>query len=87
MRFVAFTVPMQWPRGVPTSAAVDAEKEGTPPGDFDVDVAELERLLERFVGTDGRTLPPHYVWGDMSRGEWGRYAYRHVDHHLRQFGA
>ena len=86
MRFMAFTLPMQWPRGVPTSPAVDAEKEGTPPGDFAGDVAELERLLERFVATDGRTVAPHYVWGAMSRGEWGRYAYRHMDHHLSQFG-
>ena len=42
--------------------------------------------LERFVATDGRNIAPHYVWGAMSRGEWGRYAYRHMDHHLSQFG-
>ena len=86
MRFMAFTLPWPWPQGVQTSAAVDAEKEGTPPGDFPADVDELEGLLERFVATDGRTLSPHYVWGSLSRGEWGRYGYRHMDHHLRQFG-
>jgi hypothetical protein len=86
-RFGAFTLPIAWPKGVPTSPRVDAEKEGTPPGDFDADVAELKKLLRRFVETEGRTLEPHYVWGRMSRGEWGRYGYRHVDHHLRQFGA
>ena len=86
-RFVAFTLPLPWPKGVPTSAAVDAEKDGTPPGDFEADVAELIELLRRFVDSDARTLEPHYVWGAMSRGEWGRYGYRHVDHHLRQFGA
>ena len=85
-RFAAFTMPIPWPKGVPTSARVDAEKGGTPPGAFETDVAELGDLLRRFVETDGRTLMPHYVWGKMSRGEWGRYGYRHVDHHLRQFG-
>lgn len=86
MRFTAFTLPVPWPKGVPTSARVDAEKGGTPPGDFAADVKELEELLARFVASDGRTLEPHYVWGDLSRGEWGRYGYRHMDHHLRQFG-
>ena len=87
MRFVAFTLPMPWPKGVPTSPAVDAEKDGTAPEDFAGDVERLAELLDRFVATDGRSLEPHYAWGDLSRGEWGRYGYRHVDHHLRQSGA
>ena len=86
IRFVAFTLPLPWPKGVPTSPEIDAEKGGTAPGDFEADVAQLESLLGRFVETDGRTLPPHYAWGAMSRGVWGRYGYRHVDHHLKQFG-
>lgn len=86
MRVYAFTLPISWPKGVPTSPAVDAEREGTPPGDFDADVAELTELLRRFVATDGRGIAPHYVWGHLTRGEWGRYAYRHIDHHLSQFG-
>ena len=85
-RFVAFTLPLPWPKGVPTSPDVQAEKGGTPPGEFAKDVAELRSLMERFVATGGVTLAPHYVWGAMSRGEWGRYGYRHMDHHLRQFG-
>jgi hypothetical protein len=87
MRIVAFTAPMAWPKGVMTSPEVDAEKGGTRPAAFDGDVAELRELIDRFVASDGRTLEPHYVWGHMSRGEWGRYGYRHMDHHLRQFGA
>ncbi|MEM7417325.1 MAG: DUF1569 domain-containing protein [Gemmatimonadota bacterium] len=86
MRVYAFTLPIPWPKGVPTSAAVDAERDGTRPGDFDRDVAELTELIRRFVATDGRTLAPHYAWGTLTRGEWGRYAFRHIDHHFSQFG-
>jgi hypothetical protein len=86
VRFLVFTAPMPWPKGVPTSARVDAERGGTAPVDFATDVAELKTLIGRFVESDGRTLEPHYFWGRMSRGEWGRYGYRHADHHLRQFG-
>ena len=85
-RFVAFTLPVPWPKGVPTSPEVDAEKGGTPPGDWTADLEELKALIQRFVATDGRDLPTHHVWGDMSRGVCGRYGYRHLDHHLRQFG-
>lgn len=85
-RFAAFTLPIRWPEGVPTSPETNAQEGGTPPGEFERDVAELQSLVERFVKTDGRTLNPHYSWGAMSRGEWGRYGYRHIDHHLRQFG-
>jgi hypothetical protein len=85
-RLMAFTLPLPWPKGVPTSPGVDAEKDGTRPAEFASDVADLKALVDRFAETDG-ALEPHYVWGAMSRGMWGRYAYRHLDHHLRQFDA
>lgn len=86
LRFVAFTLPLPWPKGVQTSPEVMAGAGGTPPEDFERDVEELESLVRRFAETDGRGLGPHYAWGEMSRGVWGRYGYRHLDHHLRQFG-
>lgn len=87
IRFLVFTSPMPWPEGAPTSPQIDAEKGGTAPGDFGTDVADLRVLMDRFVATDGRGLAPHWAWGAMSRGVWGRYGWRHLDHHLRQFGA
>ena len=87
LSFIAFTLPLPWPKGLPTSPEVDAERGGTPPATFEVDVRELKALLERFARTEGKGLGPHYAWGEMGRGAWGRYGYRHVDHHLRQFGA
>ncbi|MFQ5538508.1 MAG: hypothetical protein ACE5GJ_13775 [Gemmatimonadota bacterium] len=67
MRFVAFTLPLRWPRGVQTSAEVDPKREGTQPAEFEADRRELERLLEAFLRADGRNLPPHFVFGEMSR--------------------
>ena len=87
IRFIAFTSPMSWPKGVQTSKRLDAEQEGTPPGEFEDDMARLRNLMARFVKSDVDSLNPHYKWGTLSRGVWGRYGYRHMDHHLRQFGA
>jgi len=66
---------------------VDQERDGTPPGDWDADLADLQAAMGRFRDRDGRDLPPHVLFGALTRGEWGRWAYRHVDHHLRQFSA
>ena len=86
LRFIAFNTPLPWPRGFPTSPMQDQEKGGTPPAEFAADVAELDALMVRFADTGGVGLLPHNRWGRMSRGMWGRYGYRHVNHHLRQFG-
>lgn len=86
MRFIAFNTPIPWPRGFPTSPMQDQEKGGTQPTAFAADVAALDALMLRFAATDGIGLQPHNRWGSMSRGMWGRYGYRHVNHHLRQFG-
>lgn len=85
--FLAFTSPMPWPNGVKTSTELDAEQGGTPPGAFEEDVTRLRELMARFVKADVGELNPHYKWGTLSSGVWGRYAYRHIAHHLRQFGA
>jgi hypothetical protein len=28
----------------------------------------------------------HPIFGKLSQGDWLTWGYRHVDHHLRQFG-
>ena len=86
LRFMAFSTPFPWPRGFPTAPMQDQEKGGTPPTSFDADVAELDSLMLRFAERRGLGLVPHNRWGDMPQGMWGRYGYRHVNHHLRQFG-
>ena len=49
------------------------------------DVATLETLIERVA----RTTSParHPFFGPLTHAGWGRLGWKHVDHHLRQFGA
>lgn len=54
--------------------------------------AERERLLtliDRFAaaGPAGCTTHPHSFFGRMTPDEWAILMYKHLDHHLRQFGA
>lgn len=87
VRFVALSTPMAWPKGSPTAPGLNqSEGGGTSPGDFQADVGALRELVDRFVATGGRGLHPHVAFGALRPGEWGRWAWRHMDHHLRQFG-
>ena len=48
----------------------------------------LSGLIDKFVagGTAGVTTNPHSFFGKMTPEEWAILMYKHLDHHLRQFG-
>jgi Protein of unknown function (DUF1569) len=88
VRFVALWVPLPWPGGrIRTVPEVEQGVGGTAPTEFERDRLELIALMSRFcaAGVADR-CPDHPIFGPMSRTAWGRWAYLHVDHHLRQFG-
>jgi hypothetical protein len=88
VKWGALYLPLRWPKGIPTRPEVDQLQGGTRPTEFAVDVADLERLIERMSSQPGNfAWAPHPVFGPMSRGAWLRWGYLHADHHLRQFGA
>jgi len=56
-------------------------------GVFEQDRARVIRgLKELAVAPETQLAPAHFRFGLMSRADWHRWAYLHVDHHLRQFG-
>ena len=58
-------------------------------GDLETEQARLCGLIERFAaaGPAGCTRHPHSFFGPLTPEEWAVLMYKHVDHHLRQFGA
>lgn len=48
----------------------------------------LLALIDKFVGGGpaGCTTNPHSFFGKMTPDEWAILMYKHLDHHLRQFG-
>jgi uncharacterized protein DUF1569 len=48
----------------------------------------LAALIDRFSlgGPQGCTKHPHTFFGQLTPDEWARLMYKHLDHHLRQFG-
>jgi hypothetical protein len=48
----------------------------------------LSGLIDKFEarGAAGCTRNPHSFFGKMTAEEWAILMYKHLDHHLRQFG-
>lgn len=54
--------------------------------DFEAEKSRLLSELEAFRSGEGSTGKPHPLFGSMSKAEKGWSSYKHLDHHLTQFG-
>jgi Protein of unknown function (DUF1569) len=56
---------------------------------FETERKRLSGLIDRFAATGpaGCTAHPHAFFGSLTPDEWAVLMYKHLDHHLRQFGA
>jgi hypothetical protein len=58
------------------------------PREWSSDVADVQALLNRAAKTTATDAwPEHPAFGALSKRAWGVLIYRHMDHHLKQFGA
>lgn len=50
--------------------------------------AERQGLLEKLnrFSSDNIILENHPVWGKLSKDQWSKATWKHLDHHLTQFG-
>jgi hypothetical protein len=56
--------------------------------DFATEQLRLTASLEKFsaTGPSGCTSHPHAFFGRLAPDEWAILMYKHIDHHLKQFG-
>jgi hypothetical protein len=56
---------------------------------LDAERERLRALMDRFTasGPAGCTTHPHPFFGKLTPDEWAVQMYKHLDHHLRQFGS
>jgi hypothetical protein len=87
VKWIALRAPITWPHGVKTMPEMNQAIGGTPPAGFEEDRGELEQLLDRWTRANRDfQWTQHPIFGPLFEWEWQRWAYLHVDHHLRQFG-
>jgi hypothetical protein len=86
VKLLALWSPVRWPHGWATNSMHDPRALGTRPSDFARDLARAIAGLEAIGATADALESAHGTFGVMSRQDWQRWAYKHTDHHLRQFG-
>ncbi len=87
LKWLALYSPLPWQRGTRTSPEVDAQRPGNAV-DFDRDRARALEALAALVSAPAGAFPTgHRVFGQMNHKDWQHWAYKHMNHHLRQFGA
>jgi len=71
-------------RNVPT----DPSFVVSDPREFEVERTRLATLIDRFIrrGPEAAAQETHAFFGRLSGDQWGRLMFKHLDHHLRQFG-
>lgn len=79
-QLILFVLP--FPKSAPTAPALLTKDEI----DVKAERAELMSLLAAFKKHDIPRWPDHPAFGPLSREDWGVLVWKHVDHHLRQFG-
>ena len=78
---------IRFPHGVKTNASHDPRRDGTKPQVFDRDRERAITHLEGIAEAPAGALEPlHGLFGTMTKQDWERWAWKHTDHHLRQFG-
>jgi len=76
--------PKPFGRGMPTAPEFRVKDTR----DFALEHRKLVELVRAFGrnGPEGLTKLPHPFFGPMTTGEWDTLQWKHLDHHLRQFG-
>lgn len=75
---------LPFPKGAPTAPELLARGDRAV---FTAEQAAFRTLAERAAAkAPSGDWPEHPAFGPLSHKDWGVLAYRHTDHHLRQFG-
>ncbi len=72
-----------WKQGLPTDKTF--VMTGTPK-DFEKEKATLLEMIGRF--TEANMInEKHPVFGKLTKEQWSKATWKHIDHHMKQFGA
>ncbi|MGB9031481.1 MAG: DUF1569 domain-containing protein [Acidobacteriaceae bacterium] len=76
-----YVVPM------PKGAKAPRELLARMPGDFEADRRGVVERMERVAARPKGKGSTHFLLGLLTNEQWAALSWKHIDHHLRQFGA
>ncbi len=82
---VIYVVPL--PKSAPAPPEINPHKHGTKPLDFEKERGLLITDINNFSNLKPEDFKgKHHIFGKLTHNQWGRLGYKHLDHHLKQFG-
>lgn len=82
-RYIAlYLVP--WPKNSATPPDMNMETNGIAVQSFEKEKEQLLQLLTQVQQKEHFSAHPFF--GALNKKDWGRLIWKHLDHHLRQFG-
>jgi hypothetical protein len=74
---------LPFPKGAPTAPELISRQAEN----IETEVSAIKDLIEQFAGrADASEWAHHPAFGKLSSKDWGALGYKHIDHHLKQFG-
>lgn len=70
---------------MPKGAKAPPELLAPEPGDFEANRRRVLECIEAVGTMPSGKAPNHFLFGEMTSGRWSSLAWKHIDHHLRQF--
>lgn len=85
LKFVFLYVKNDFPKNVRTPKQIDVKKSKVIITDIELEKRELKEVMELF-SMQQNLHAAHPYFGNLNRKGWGIFSYKHIDHHLKQFG-
>lgn len=72
-----------WRKNMPTAPAFKIKDDKN----FEAEKSKIENLINELNTQRQRNdWQPHPAFGKLTKDQWGKMQYKHLDHHFRQFG-
>ena len=76
-----------WPKGEATAPELDQRQKGTKAKDFYTELEFLKKMMDVLEEREASKIQHHPLFGKLTKKQWADLLRKHLDHHLRQFGA
>ncbi len=78
---ITFGYYLPWPKNLVTAVEMVVSEQP----EFNLELEKLLNVISDF--TEAEQLHPHPIFGNLTKEDWGMIIYKHLNHHLKQFGA
>lgn len=82
---VVYIIPI--PKGAPAAPEINPHKKGSKPTSVEKERLLLIDDINNFANLTAEDFKGrHHIFGRLTANQWGKLGYKHLDHHLKQFG-